>query len=153
MSNESKPARRFYPLTPSDFFNAMLGGWKMADERWDEFWDKGIMPESVKMRADLHETDTDFILEAELPGYDKKNISVEYKNGRLYVDANKEAEIKVEKKNYLRQERHYGEVSRRFRIEGIKEQEITAEYKDGVLKVIMPKSESQPETKKSIDIT
>ena len=152
MSKESKPARRFYPLAPSDFFNAMLGGWKMADERWDEFWEKGILPESLKMRTDLQETDTAYIMEAELPGYKKENISVEYRNGRLYIEAQKEEETKVEKKNYLRRERHYGEVSRRFTIEGIKEQEISAEYKDGVLKVTMPKAETKPESKKTIAI-
>lgn len=152
MSKESKPARRFYPLAPSDFFNAMLGGWKMADERWDEFWEKGMLPEAVRIRADLHETDSAYILEAEMPGFKKENISVEYRDGRLHVEAKKEEETKVEKKNYIKQERYFGEVSRRFRVEGIKEQEITAEYKDGILKVTMPKAEPQAETKKTIPI-
>lgn len=152
MSNESKPARRFYPLTPSDFFNAMLGGWKMADDRWEDFWEKGFMPETFRMKADIQETDAAFILEADLPGFKKENISVEYREGRLYVNAKKEEETKVEKKNYLRQERYYGEVSRRFRVEGIKEQEISAEYKDGVLKVTMPKAEPKPESKQAISI-
>ena len=111
-----------------------------------------MLPEAVRRRAELHETDAAYILEAEMPGFKKENISVEYRDGRLYVEAKKEEETKVEKKNYIKQERYFGEVSRRFRVDGIKEQEITAEYKDGILKVTMPKAEPQPETKKTIAI-
>lgn len=68
------------------------------------------------------------------------------------VSAKKDEETKEEKENYIKRERYYGEVSRRFRVAGIKEQEISAEYKEGILKVTLPKSEPAAETKKKIDI-
>jgi HSP20 family protein len=139
MSNTNYPSRRFHPLTPSDFFRGMLGS-KMADD----FFEKGWLAETSSMRADLKE--------AELPGFKKEDISVEYQDGRLLVSAKKDEETKEEKQNYIKRERYYGEVSRRFRVAGIKEQDISAEYKEGILKVTLPKSEINPETSKKIDI-
>ncbi|MCX5779755.1 MAG: Hsp20/alpha crystallin family protein [Firmicutes bacterium] len=147
MSNTNYPSRRFHPLTPADFFRGMLGS-KMADD----FFEKGWLAETSSMRADLKETDTAFILEAELPGFKKEDISVEYQDGRLLISAKKDEETKEEKENYIKRERYYGEVSRRFRVAGIEEQKISAEYKEGVLKVNLPKSEPAAETKKKIDI-
>lgn len=136
------PSRRFHPLTPGDLFRNL-----------NDFWEKGLMAETTGMRADLKETESAYILEAELPGFKKENISVEWQDGRLLVAAKKEEETKEEKENYIRRERTYGEVSRRFRVEGIKPEEITAEYKEGILKVNMPKTEPvAPENKTKINI-
>jgi len=136
------PSRRFHPLTPADFFRNL-----------NDFWEKGPMAETTGMRADLKETDVAYVLEAEMPGFKKENITVEWQDGRLLVAAKKEEEIKEEKENYIRRERSYGEVSRRFRVEGIKPEEITAEYKDGILKVNMPKTApAAPENKTKINI-
>ncbi len=147
MSESKYPAHRFYPPTPADFFRGL-------GSRWFEDWfDKGGLAEAGSMRADFKETDDAYILEAELPGFDKEDISVEYKNNRLWVSAKKEEETKEEKENYIRRERHYGEVSRRFWVTGIKNQEISAEYKDGVLKVTLPKIEPNTESGNKIEIT
>lgn len=144
MSNGFYSSRRFHPLTPADFFKGMLS--------FNDFFDKGFLPETGGFRADLKETDSDYVLEAELPGFKKENISVEWENGRLLITAKKDAETKEEKENYIKQERYYGELSRRFRVEGIKEKEMTAEYKDGILKVTMPKIEPTPDTKTKVNI-
>lgn len=139
--------RRFYPLTSPDLFRGMF------PRHFEEWFEEGWRPEFRGMRADLKETDAAYILEAELPGFKKENISVEYKDNRLIVSAKKEEETKVEKENYIKRERHYGEAYRRFRVEGIKEQEISAEFKDGILTVTMPKAELAVEAQKKIEIT
>lgn len=138
------PYRRFHPLTPGDFFKGV--------HNFNDFWEKGFLPETGSFRADLKETDSAFILEAEMPGFKKENITVEWENGRLLVSAKQEEETKEEKENFIKRERYYGELSRRFRVEGIKENEITAEYKEGILKVTMPKTEPTTDTKTKINI-
>lgn len=141
------PSRKFFPLTPPEFFR----GW--FPKSFEDWFEKDWMAETGTMRADLKETDTAYIVEAELPGFKRENISVEYKGNNLLIEAKKEEEKKEEKENYVRRERYYGEVARRFRVEGIKTDQINAEYKDGVLKVTLPKIEPSTEEKKKIAIT
>jgi len=136
--------RKYHALTPFDFFRGALS--------FNDMFEKGWLTDTGGIRSDLKETDTAFVLEAEMPGFKKENISVEWSDGRLMVAAKQEEEKKEEKENYLKRERFYGEVSRRYRVEGIKENEITAEYKDGVLKVNMPKAEPTTNAKAKINI-
>lgn len=147
MSEMKPPARRFYPLTPWEFFRNPFPP-KMPED----WFGKGWLEEIGTMRSDLKETDTAYIIESELPGFKKENISVEYKGDTLVISAIKQEETKEEKENYIRRERHYGEASRRFKVEGINSQDINAEYKDGVLKVTLPKIEPSTEEKKKIEI-
>lgn len=146
MSEKRHPMRRFHPPMPVNFRDMF------SPDFYEDWLDKGWWPEARKMTADLKETDTAFVLQADLPGFKKENISVEYKDNRLEVSAKKEEESKEEKENFIRRERHYGEVSRRFWVEGIKEQEISAEYKEGVLTVTMPKVTPTTEAKQKIEI-
>lgn len=136
--------RKYHALTPFDFFRGALS--------FNDMFDKGWLADTGGIRSDLKETDTAFILEAEMPGFKKENISVEWSDGRLMVSAKQEEEKKEEKENYIKRERYYGEVSRRYRVEGIKENEITAEYKDGILKVNMPKADPTTTAKTKINI-
>jgi HSP20 family protein len=139
--------RRFFPLIHSD----LLRGWL---PRYFEDWhEKDWLAKVGSMRSDLKETDTAFIVEAELPGFKKEDISVEYKNSILMIEAKREEETKEEKENFIKRERYYGEASRSFMVEGIKSDAISAEYKDGVLTVNMPKIEPGAEEKKKIEIT
>jgi len=144
MSNGFHSSRRFHPLTPVDFFRGVLS--------FNDLFEKGLLTDTAGIRADLKETDAAYILEAEMPGFKKENIEVEWQDGRLLVSAKQEQETKEEKENYIKRERYYGEVSRKFRVDGIKEQEITAEYKEGILKVTMPKAEPTIENKTKINI-
>ena len=141
------PSRRFFPLAQSDIFK----GW--LPKSFEEWFEKDWVARIGSMRADLKETDTAYIVEAELPGFKKEDISIEYKNKQLVIEAKKEEETKEEKENYIRRERYYDEASRSFMVEGIKADEINAEFKDGVLKVTMPKVEPTTEEKtKKIEI-
>jgi len=136
--------RKYHALTPFDFFRGALSS--------NDLFEKGWLTDTGGIRSDLKETDTAFVLEAEMPGFKKENISVEWSDGRLMVAAKQDEEKKEEKENYLKRERFYGEVSRRYRVEGIKENEITAEYKEGILKVNMPKAEPAATAKSKINI-
>ena len=109
------------------------------------------------MKTDIKEKKDKYVIEMDLPGYEKENINIELNNGYLEISA------KVEKSNdseeddekFVRRERFFGECSRSFYVgEDITEEEINAEFKNGILKVEIPKKEEQIEepTTKKIEI-
>ena len=105
-------------------------------------------------KTDIRETENAYILDAELPGFSKEDIHAEVRNGYLTIHAEhkSENEEKDEKNNYIRRERSYGSFSRSFDLQGIKSDEITASYKDGVLSLILPKAETRPEEGRRLEI-
>ena len=90
--------------------------------------------------TDIRETDQDFVIETELPGYDKSELSVNMKEGVLTVRAEHQAKEKEESDNgYIRRERTSATVERRFEVSGVDAAAIKAEYVNGVLKLTLPK--------------
>jgi HSP20 family protein len=118
------------------------------DRFWDpldrffkqEDWD--IVPQEFIPRANIVETDDMFEVTMELPGMDVKDVNVEFQNGMLWIIGEKK-EFKEEKgQSFHRVEREYGKFNRRFHLPGaIKEPEINAEFDNGVLRIMVPKSE------------
>lgn len=106
------------------------------------------------VKTDIHETDKEYVLEAELPGIPKENIQINYENGVLTIEGQHQADMKSEddKGNLVRSERSFSSVRRQFAIRDIREEEIKAEYKDGILKVTLPKTAEKLEYKKAIPI-
>ena len=99
--------------------------------------------------TDIIEEGDHYLLEAELPGFDKKDISVDVEGDQLVIRAAREESTEEEEKNYVHRERHYGTYTRRFDIVGIDVEKIGAKYEDGILKLTLPKQEPQePEGKK-----
>jgi HSP20 family protein len=103
------------------------------------------------MKVDIKENEKEYVLEAEIPGVNKEQISIDYQQNYINIAVEGEEEINEEKENYIRQERRFGKTSRSFYIEGIKEDAIAAKYKNGVLTVVLPKSETA-KPKKRIEI-
>ena len=105
-------------------------------------------------KTDIRETENAYILDAELPGFSKEDIHAEVRNGYLTIHAEhkSENEEKDEKNNYIRRERSYGSFSRSFDLEGIKSDEITASYKDGVLSLTLPKEETKQTEGRRLEI-
>ena len=93
-------------------------------------------------------------LEADLPGFKKEDIHIDLEGDYLTISAsrNDSKEEKDEKGNYVRRERCYGSFTRSFDISGIKADEITAEYSDGVLKLNMPKREEIKPTSRRLEL-
>ena len=107
------------------------------------------------MKTDIQELENEYQLDIELPGYDKKDINVELKNGNLtvYVDKKEEKEEKSEDGKYIRKERYIGRSSRSFRVGNHLDQEdIHASYKNGLLRIAIPKKNRKKDEKKNIPI-
>lgn len=93
-------------------------------------------------RTDIRDAGDKFVLEAELPGFDKGDIKLDVKDGILTITAehSENQEQKDAKGAYIRRERRYGSFSRSFDITGIDEGSITAAYNNGILELNLPKA-------------
>ena len=107
------------------------------------------------MKTDVHEHDDHYELDIDLPGFKKDEITIELNNGYLVVSAAKGLDEKDENKGRLiRQERYTGSMQRSFYVgDAVTEEEVTAKFEHGVLKLSVPKQE-QPKVpeKKTIMI-
>ena len=92
-------------------------------------------------RTDIRDAGDRFILEAELPGFQKEDIKLDLKDGILTITAqhSENKEEKDDKGQYIRRERRYGSFSRSFDVTGVDEEHITASYNNGVLELSLPK--------------
>lgn len=102
--------------------------------------------ESQIMRTDIQEKEGNYLLEIELPGFPRENVQAELKNGTLTIIAKRPETIEKEenKIHYIRRERMIGEWKRSFFVgNDIRQEDITAAFKDGVLSIII----SNPEKK------
>lgn len=101
-------------------------------------------------RTDIQDKGDHFLLESDLPGVDRKDISIDVEGDRLIVKAERRSER--EEKDYLRIERSYGSYARSFDISAIKADDITASYENGVLTLKLPKKEAEVPTSRRIEL-
>ena len=105
------------------------------------------------MKCDIFEEGNDYVIEVETPGFDKKDIKIELDDGYLRVSAEKSEDEKNSKKKYYRRERHsYTKCERQFYVGDVSDSDIKAEFRNGVLRLSVPKSEEKKEQKKLINI-
>ena len=94
------------------------------------------------MKTDVRETDDTYELDVDLPGFKKDEVQLDLKDGYLTISAAKGLDKDQEDKKgkYIRQERYAGACSRSFFVgEGIKPQDVSAKFEDGILRVSLPK--------------
>ncbi len=106
------------------------------------------------LKTDVKETEKDYELQIEMPGYKKENVTLDLKDGYLTVTAEhkQENEEKDDKNNFIRRERSYGSCSRNYYVgKNINEEDISASLENGVLNIVIPKKQ-QVENKKRIEI-
>jgi HSP20 family protein len=92
--------------------------------------------------ADIYETDNDLVVRCELPGVDPKAVDVRVENNVLTIRGERQFDPTVQPENYHRLERPYGTFTRSFTLPAmIDSDKIRAEYRDGILHLMLPKSE------------
>ena len=90
--------------------------------------------------VDIFETENEIVVKAELPGVDRKDITLNLENNVLTVKGERKFEKETKEENYHRIEREYGSFSRSFALPtAVNGDTVKAEYKDGVLRIILPK--------------
>ncbi len=102
--------------------------------------------------VDVAESDKAFELEFAVPGFNKENFTIDFNDGQLTVSGERKAESEQKDVNYYSRQINYGNFSRTFQLpENVNDEKIQAVYKDGILKVTLPKDEKK-ELKKTIKI-
>ncbi len=92
--------------------------------------------------VDIYEQDGNLVLKAELPGIDPKDVDVRVENNVLTLHGERKWDQEVRREDCHRVERAYGSFSRAFTLPNVVDTaSIKAEFKDGVLRVMMPKRE------------
>ena len=102
-------------------------------------------------KVDVEDKGDSYLLKADLPGVSKDNVKISIDNGIMTISATMNESNEEKRGNYVYRERRQGSMSRCFNMDGISEEGITAEYKDGVLMLNMPKIVE--ETPKAREIT
>ena len=124
---------------------------QMMDEMERRFWGSNGMS---SFKTDIRDEGGAYVLEAELPGFQKEDINIQLSDNYLTITAEHrtESEEKDKKGNYIRRERTWGSYSRSFDVSGIRADEITASYEGGVLELKMPKKTAQAPASRQISI-
>lgn len=116
-----------------DFIEKFFYGWPRFELAAETTW---------APRVDVRESDKEIVVEAELPGVEQKDIKVNVANNVLTISGERRGEEKTEKKGYSRIERHYGKFERSFGLpETVNADKVSAEFKNGVLTLTLPKTE------------
>ena len=136
----------------------MLMSGLFGEDLFDEFWgfpthelaniDKHLYGKNARnlMKTDVHETDENFEMDMDLPGFKKDQINVKLEDGYLTISAAKdqETEKKGRKGKIIRQERYCGSMQRSFYVgDAVKVEDVKARFEDGVLSLSIPKKELQ----------
>jgi HSP20 family protein len=120
---------------------------KEMDRLWDSFLEgrpgrRAREGEEWVPSLDFSETKSDLVVKAELPGIDPKDIDISINEGVLTIKGEKRQEKEEKEEGYHLVERSYGSFTRSIRLPGeVQNDKINASYKNGVLKINLPKSE------------
>jgi HSP20 family protein len=109
-------------------------------------WEAPASTTAWNPAVDIFENDNEIVLKAELPGLNAKDIELKIENNVLMLKGERRFEKETKEENYHRVEREYGSFSRAFSLPvAVDAEKVLAEYKDGVLKVVLPKkAETKP---------
>jgi HSP20 family molecular chaperone IbpA len=127
-----------------------------GEDLFDEFWgfpshelaniDKRLYGKNAHnlMKTDVHETDTDYEMEMDLPGFTKDQINVKLEDGYMTISASKDQDKEKKDRHgkIIRQERYSGAMQRSFYVgDAVKTEDVKARFENGVLKLCIPKKE------------
>ncbi len=107
------------------------------------FNEEGVSTWNWHPVVDIYENDDNIVITAELPGVDKKDISVDVNGRILTLKGERSADNEVKEDNYYRKERSYGKFERSFTLPAdVDPDKVKADFKDGILKLDIPKPEA-----------
>ena len=108
----------------------------------------------AEFKTDITDNGREYILEADLPGFNKEDIHLDLTGDTLTVKAERHSkfEDKDKKNNYIRCERSYGSYTRQFDVSGVKTDQIKAKYNNGILTLTMPKKSEIKENSRHLEI-
>lgn len=128
--------RNYKPAFFDDSFD------RMFDDAFHNFWGGNELATFDAFKTDVIDQGDKYLLQAELPGFDKSDINIDLKDNLLTISASHKEEKDEEDKNkYIRRERYYSSYSRSFRVDDVEAGDIDASYNNGILEVTFPKKD------------
>jgi HSP20 family protein len=135
-----RPFREYTPVRELERFGREI------DRFWDSFFER--RPARIETgeewlpALELAETENDYVVKAEVPGMDPKDVDISLSDGLLTIKGEKKQEREEKEADYHLIERSYGAFTRSIQIpRPVQGEKITASHKHGVLKIVLPKSE------------
>jgi len=144
MAKELTIWKPFTELAPFREFERMR---RDMDRLWDSFLEGGSRRRSEERgewlpSLDVSETKNELVVKAEVPGMDAKDIDISLSDGVLTIKGEKKQEKEEKEADYHLIERSYGAFARSVQLpKEVQGGKISASYKDGILKITLPKSE------------
>jgi HSP20 family protein len=126
---------------------------KEMDRIWQEFFGKSYLSEKLEgiewvPAIDVSETNDAVIVKVDVPGVKPEDMEISLVDNVLVIKGEKKREEEERKENFYRMERFYGSFMRSIQLPcEVEDDKIEATYKDGVLKIVLPK---KPEEKKKV---
>jgi len=103
--------------------------------------------------VDIYETKESIVLNVELPGVTKEDISLEVKDSTLTIRGEKKLEKNVKEENFHRMERTYGSFTRAFTLPStVQQDKVKAKFRDGILEIMLPKAEEARPKQIKVDV-
>ena len=103
------------------------------------------------MKTDIKERENSYVMDVEIPGFDKKDVNISLKDGYLTITAEKKEEDNGKKENYVRRERSTS-LSRSYYVGDVAKESVKAKYENGVLSIEIPKEQEKKELTHNIEI-
>ncbi|KRL05947.1 Hsp20/alpha crystallin family protein [Liquorilactobacillus oeni] len=130
-------------MKPDDFFNDLGRSFFGSDVSF-----------SRDLKTDVKETDKNYTVKVDVPGVNKKDITLEYTDGTLLISAKRDSfkDESDKEGNIITSERSYGRFSRQYNLPSVDKENIKAKYTDGVLEVDLPKLKDSSASKNHIEI-
>ena len=127
-------------LTLQDRMNRLFNDTDFRPSLWNE----DVAMTNWNPVVDIYDEDNKIVIKAELPGMDKKDISIDLKDRVLTLKGERSSENEVKEDKYYRRERTFGKFERSFTMPvGLDPEKIKADYKDGLLKIEVNKPEKE----------
>lgn len=134
----------------------LLGNGSWLSDLFDneKFFDSDWLKKQSLPAVNVKETEKNYEIEVAAPGRSKKDFSISAENGVLTISSEQKEEKEQKEKDYTRKEFSFSSFSRSFSLpENANEDDIRANYTDGILKLEVPKKViGQPKTKKAIEV-
>ncbi len=125
--------------------NPLRTGSLFDDRFFRSFFDMNDWVGNAGFRVDVKEKEDAYVLEAELPGVSEDKINLTVDNDALVIAFDRDEEKTEDGSRYYYSERRTGHFERRFNLEGVQQDNVSADYRNGVLTVTLPKEQPEPE--------
>lgn len=123
------------------------------DDLLDMDFARPFAPRGVYPKVNVHETNTDIVVTADIPGIDPKDINIDVNDDTFTINGKLEEEKEEKDKKCLYQERFFGEFSRSFSLPSrVESEKVVAKFKNGTLTVIMPKFAASQRKKVKVEV-